>query len=84
MLQTVWMEHAAAELRHQARFAGLGYNGSLVDGSAATVVAGARWQELPYPVGTTEEHAFQPFTASSSGNNLGTVILWTNRKQATP
>ncbi|RAH42332.1 DUF3433 domain-containing protein [Aspergillus brunneoviolaceus CBS 621.78] len=72
MLQTVWMEHAAAELHHQARFAGLGYNGSLVDGSAATVVAGARWQELPYPVGTTEEHAFQPFTASSSGNNLGT------------
>ncbi|PYI19440.1 hypothetical protein BO99DRAFT_458912 [Aspergillus violaceofuscus CBS 115571] len=74
MLQSVWMEHAAAELRLQARFDGRGYDGSLVDGSAATVVAGARWQELPYPVGTTEEYAFQPFTASIGTRNDGVIF----------
>lgn len=64
MLQNVYMKDVPTTLMTQASFDAAGFNGSKVDGTAAMVVAGAWWLNLPYPLGSTDRYAFQPFTTS--------------------
>ncbi|RAK99633.1 DUF3433 domain-containing protein [Aspergillus ibericus CBS 121593] len=65
MLQSVYMDHVPTTLHTQASFNAATFNGTMVDGTAAMVVAGAWWLDLPYPVGSTDQYAFQPFTTKS-------------------
>ncbi|CAK41549.1 uncharacterized protein An13g01490 [Aspergillus niger] len=76
MLQNVYMKDVPTTLMTQASFDAAGFNGSKVDGTAAMVVAGAWWLNLPYPLGSTDRYAFQPFTTSDK--KLGTVANWTS------
>ncbi|PYI10640.1 hypothetical protein BO78DRAFT_305655 [Aspergillus sclerotiicarbonarius CBS 121057] len=72
MLQSVYMDDVPTTLHAQASFNAAGYDAAKVDGTAAMVVAGAWWLDLPYPVGSTDQYAFQPFTTQS---NLGSEAV---------
>nr|XP_001396288.2 hypothetical protein ANI_1_620114 [Aspergillus niger CBS 513.88] len=77
MLQNVYMKDVPTTLMTQASFDAAGFNGSKVDGTAAMVVAGAWWLNLPYPLGSTDRYAFQPFTTSDKKLGADAVISGT-------
>ncbi|PYH96857.1 hypothetical protein BO71DRAFT_396652 [Aspergillus ellipticus CBS 707.79] len=77
MLQTVYMDHFPTSLAAQAHFNGAEYDSSMVDGAPAMTVAGTWWLGLPYPVGTTDKYAFQPFTTWNSNIDADAVMSGT-------
>ena len=61
ILQEVTLHGVSADLVLLDKFDGSSYESSRVDGSASLTVAGISALNLTFPVGTTDQYAFQDF-----------------------
>lgn len=66
MLQDVTLQSPHTNLIAQGKFDGSKFDSARVGGNAALTVAGLNLLNLSYPLGTTDQHAFQPFNMSKS------------------
>ncbi|KAI9926519.1 hypothetical protein MW887_004287 [Aspergillus wentii] len=64
-LETVFLSHIDTTPFSQSTFNLSNYNNIQQDGVPQFITVAIGWKGLDYPVGTTAEHAFQPFNVSS-------------------
>ncbi|PLB52225.1 hypothetical protein P170DRAFT_507074 [Aspergillus steynii IBT 23096] len=72
--QSVNLEPQTVSLVAHSEFSGAKYNGPGVDANPALTVAGVYGLGQPWPVGTTHQHAFPPFSAPISSPESGGII----------